>query len=135
MTRPENVSGSSDEGEEDGEGNEIILMNDENVAAVYGGSDFWKFNHWREDVDCPSGGDCCSITVQVANYDDKGNFIGYSNEEEKYCPGHYVIMWEVLLDFDLDRVWESYNFDEEDEENYEEVKENFDKEKENAGIT
>ena len=44
-------------------------------------------------------------------------------------------MWEVLLDFDLDRVWESYNFDEEDEENYEEVKENFDKEKENAGIT
>lgn len=135
MTRPETVSGSSDEGEEDGEGNEIILMNDENVAAVYGGSDFWKFNHWREDVDCPSGGDCCSITVQVANYDDKGNFIGYSNEEEKYCPGHYVIMWEVLLDFDLDRVWESYNFDEEDEENYEEVKENFDKEKENAGIT
>lgn len=144
MTRPETVGGSSEEnGEssedsesgESGGSNDIILMNDENVAAVYGGSDFWEFNHWREDVDCPSGGNCCSITVQVANYDDKGNFIGYSNEEEKYCPGHYVIMWEVLLDFDLDRVWESYNFDEEDEENYEEVKENFDKEKENAGIT
>lgn len=139
MSRSETVGGSNDESEEDGEsgvGNgEIIFMNDENVAAVYGGSDFWEFNHWEESVDCPSGGDCCSMTVVKANYDNKGNITGYSTVEEQYCPGHYVIMWEVKLDFDLDRIWDSYNFDEEDEKNYKEVKKEFDKEKVKAGIT
>ncbi len=108
---------------------DIIFMNDETVAAVYGGSDFWEFNHWKEDVGCPSGGDCCSITVLVSNYDDKGNFTGYSTEEEKYCPTHYVIMWEVLLDFDLDKVWKAYQFDDEDEKNYKDTKKQFDKDK------
>ena len=138
MSRPETVGGLGDENEEngaDGGSNDIIFMNDENVAAVYGSSDFWEFNYWEEGVDCPSGGNCCSKTVSVRHYDENGNITSVTIEDVDYCPGHYVIMWEVLLDFDLDRVWESYNFDEEDEENYEEVKKNFDKEKENAGIT
>lgn len=145
MSRPETViTGNDEDDTEAGEdsdvedtpsssGNgDIIFMNDENVAAVYGGSDFWEFKYWEEGVECPSGGECCSISVQVAHYDEKGNFTGYTEEEEKYCPTHYVIMWGVWLDFDLDRIWESYNFDEEDEENYEEVKKEFDEEKKNA---
>ncbi len=145
MSRPETVITGNDENDtEAGEDSDvedtpsssgsgdIIFMNDENVAAVYGGSDFWEFKYWEEGVECPSGGDCCSITVQVAHYDEDGNFTGYTEEEEKYCPTHYVIMWGVWLDFDLDRIWESYNFDEEDEENYDEVKKEFDEEKKNA---
>lgn len=108
---------------------DIIFMTDETVASAYGGADFWDFQYWREDVDCPNGGDCCSTTVATANYDDDGNFIGYSTEEEKYCPSHYVIMWAVYLDFDLDKVWEKYQFDEEDEKNYKDTKKQFDKDK------
>lgn len=114
---------------------DIILMNDENVAAVYGGSDFWKFDHWEEGVDCPSGGACCSKTVvkTVTTTDENG--VEHSHQEiveEQYCPTHYVIKWGVWLDFDLDRIWDGYGFDEEDKENYEEVKKEFDEEKENA---
>ncbi len=141
MSRPETVGGSNEESEdgESGVGSgEIIFMNDENVAAVYGGSDFWEFDHWTEGVDCPSGGACCSKTVvkTVTTTDENG--VEHSHQEiteEAYCPTHYIIKWGVWLDFDLDRIWDSYNFDEEDEETYEEVKEEFDKEKEKAGIT
>lgn len=129
MTRPE-TAGAGESASSD-----IIFMNDKNVAAIYGGSDFWEFKHWEEGVDCPSGGNCCSKTVKVPQYDKKGNFVGYSTEEETYCPTHYIIKWGVWLDFDLNRVWESYSFDEDDEGNYEEVKKEFDKEKGNAGIT
>lgn len=104
-------------------------MTDETVAGAYGGAEFWNFDYWREDVECPNCGDCCSITVQVANYDKNGNFIGYTTEEEKYCPGHFVIMMKLTLDFDLDKVWESYQFDDEDEKNYKDTKKQFDKDK------
>lgn len=131
------VTQSSETGENDNSENEsssngsgdIIFMTDETVAGAYGGAGFWDFEYWKENVDCPSGGDCCSITVQVANYDDDGNFLGYSDEEEKYCPGHFVIMMKLTLDFDLDKVWESYQFDDEDEKNYKDTKKQFDKDK------
>ncbi|MCX4376512.1 MAG: hypothetical protein OSJ61_10085 [Lachnospiraceae bacterium] len=135
MTRSEAADGSDDENEENsgsGGSSEIIFMNDENVAGVYGGSDFWEFNHWEEGVDCPSGGNCCSKTVTVAHYDEDGNITSVTTENEDYCPTHYIIKWEVKLDFDLDRVWESYQFDDEDEKNYNETKKNFDDEKEKA---
>lgn len=135
MTRPETAGGSSDESEDGGEGGgsgDIIFMNDENVAAVYGGSGFWEFNNWEEGVDCPRSGNCCSKTVSVPHYDKNGNLIEITTEEVEYCPGHYVIMWEIKLDFDLDKVWESYQFDDEDKETYDEVKKNFDSEKEKA---
>lgn len=119
---------------ESGTSGDIIFMNDENVAAVYGGSDFWEFDHWEEGVDCPSGGACCSKTVPVEHHDDEGNLIDVTFEEVSYCPTHYVIKWGVWLDFDLDRIWDGYNFDEKDKETYDEVKEEFDKEKQKAGI-
>lgn len=118
----ENESSSNSSGD-------IIFMTDETVAGAYGGAEFWDFNYWREDVECPSGGDCCSITVKVAQYDDDGNLTGYSEEEEKYCPSHFVIMMKLTLDFDLDKVWESYQFDDEDEKNYKDTKKQFDKDK------
>ncbi len=83
-------------------------------------------------MDCPSGGNCCSKTVTVAHYDEDGNITSVTTENEDYCPTHYIIKWEVKLDFDLDRVWESYQFDDEDEKNYNETKKNFDDEKEKA---
>ncbi len=135
MTRSEAADGSDDENEENSESGgsgEIIFMNDENVASVYGGSDFWEFNHWEEGVGCPSSGNCCSKTVPVTHYDEDGNITGVTMEEVDYCPTHYIIKWEVKLDFDLDKVWESYQFDDEDEKNYNETKKNFDDEKEKA---
>lgn len=131
------VTQSSETGENDNSENEsssngsgdIIFMTDETVAGAYGGAEFWNFDYWREDVECPNCGDCCSITVQVAHYDKNGNFIGYTTEEEKYCPGHFVIMMKLTLDFDLDKVWESYQFDDEDEKNYKDTKKQFDKDK------
>ena len=121
-----------------GTNGDIIFMNDENVAAVYGGSDFWRFDHWEEGVDCPSGGACCSKTVTstVTVTDDEGNEHTHTEtKEEPYCPTHYIIKWGVWLDFDLDRIWDSYNFEETDKETYDEVKEEYDKEKHKAGIT
>ncbi len=135
MTRSEAADGSDDENEENSESggsSKIIFMNDENVASVYGGSDFWEFNHWEEGVGCPSSGNCCSKTVPVTHYDEDGNITGVTMEEVDYCPTHYIIKWEVKLDFDLDKVWESYQFDDEDEKNYNETKKNFDDEKEKA---
>lgn len=108
---------------------DIIFMTDETVAGAYGGADFWEFNNWEEGVDCPSSGNCCSKTVSVPHYDKNGNLIEITTEEVEYCPGHYVIMWEIKLDFDLDKVWEEYQFDKVDKKNYKDTKKQFDKDK------
>ncbi|MCM1382385.1 MAG: hypothetical protein NC192_10630, partial [Muribaculaceae bacterium] len=85
----------------------VVFMNDKNVADVYGGAGFWEFTYVEVHWSC-----------------------GAEN-----CSGHYRIDMTLTLNFNLNNVWNSFNFDEEDKETYEEVKKEFDKEKENAGIT
>lgn len=127
---PETEENNKSENDSSSNGSsDIIFMTDETVKKAYGGAEFWEFSYWREDIECPSGGDCCTITVQVPTYDDYGNFTGYSSEEEKYCPGHFVIMMKLTLDFNLDKVWEKYQFDDEDKKNYKDTKKQFDKDK------
>lgn len=112
--------------------NDIILMNDESVKAAYAGANFWELNEWRAGVGCPQSGECCSKKVPVTVYDEKGNAVGVKFETQKYCPGHFVIMVELKLNFDLDEVWEDYEFTDKDKENYREIKKNFDAEKRRA---
>lgn len=109
----------------------IIFINDEAVASAYAGAEFWDFESWEEDVECPSGGNCCVKMVEKTFTDKNGNT--YTEiVEEPYCPSHYVIMMKLKLDFDLDKVWDSYGFDKEDKKNYKEVKKEYDKEKAKA---
>lgn len=109
----------------------IILMNDKYVADAYASAEFWDFESWEEDVECPSGGNCCVKMVEKTFTDKNGNT--YTKiVEEPYCPSHYVIMMKLKLDFDLDKVWDSYGFDKEDKKNYKEVKKEYDKEKAKA---
>lgn len=84
--------------------NNIIFMNDKSVAEEYANAGFWEFTYWEESVPC----------------------------SHKGCRGHYIIKLKLTFDFDLDKVWDSYNFDEEDKKKYDEVKENFDNEKKKA---
>lgn len=119
-------------------GGDVIFMTDETVAGAYEGAEFWKFTNWEEGVNCPNGGDCCTktVTTTVTETDDDGNEHTHTEtKDETYCPGHYVIKMKLVLDFDLNKVWEKYQFDDEDEKNYKEVKKDFDKEKGKAGIT
>lgn len=101
--------------------NDIIFMDDQSVEYAYAGANFWELSNWEESVGCSSGGACCTKKVAVTVCDDEGNAVGTKYETQTYCPGHYVIMVELKLNFDLDEVWESYEFDDNDKKTYEEI--------------
>lgn len=100
---------------------DIIFMNDETVEAAYVGANFWELSNWKESVGCKSGGNCCSKKVPVTVYNDKGEAVGIKYESQTYCPGHFVIMIKLKLNFDLDEVWDTYGFDDQDKKNYDEI--------------
>lgn len=100
---------------------DIIFMNDETVEAAYVGANFWELSNWKESVGCKSGGNCCSKKVPVTVYNDKGEAVGIKYENQTYCPGHFVIMIKLKLNFDLDEVWDTYGFDDQDKKNYDEI--------------
>lgn len=100
---------------------DIIFMNDETVEAAYVGANFWELSNWKESTGCNSGGNCCSKKVPVTVYNDKGEAVGIKYESQTYCPGHFVIMIKLKLNFDLDEVWDTYGFDDQDKKNYDEI--------------
>lgn len=108
---------------------DIIFMNDETVEAAYVGANFWELSNWEESVECKSGGNCCSEEVAVLVYDEKGKVVGKRYVTQYYCPGHFVIMVELKYDFNLDEVWESYGFDDEDKKTYKEILKQLKKDK------
>ena len=109
--------------------NDIIFMDDQSVEAAYVGANFWELSSWKEGVGCTSGGACCQKKVPVTIYNDNGEAVGTKFEIVDYCPGHFVIMVELKLDFDLDDVWEAYGFDRDDEKIYDEIYEQLMKDK------
>lgn len=105
-----------------GGNNDIIFLDDQSVEAAYAGAHFWELSTWSESVGCSSGGKCCKKRVpDGAVYDDKGNAVGPKFKIETYCPGHYVIVVKLKVDFNLNEVWKSYNFDSKDEKIYDEI--------------
>lgn len=94
-------SGGSDTTDNGG----IVFMNDDNVALVYDGTEtgvkFWKLTF--KDV--------C---------------LGFCGDG---CPGHFETRYKLTFDFDIEKLWAKFGFDDEDKKNYEEVKKDYDKEK------
>lgn len=116
-----------------------VYLNDDIVYAFYTSMGFWQFtNYGQVFVDCPGNGECCSKRVEkTGSYTDpNGETHSYTYyEDEKYCPGHYVIELELIYDFDLDKTLNDVlEFDEDDMELYDDDKKEFDKEKQKAGI-
>lgn len=95
-------SDTTDNGDNNGD---IIFMNDDNVALVYNGTEsgvkFWKLTYKDVFLGCCGTG----------------------------CPGHYETHYKLTFDFDIERLWEKFGFDDEDKKNYEDVKKDYDKEK------
>lgn len=109
--------------------NDIIFMDDQSVEAAYAGANFWELSNWEEGVDCTSGGSCCTKKVGVPVYDDDGNVVGVKYESQTYCPGHFVIMVKLKLNFNLDEVWNSYAFDDSDKKIFDEILKQLKKDK------
>lgn len=101
--------------------NDIIFLDDRSVEIAYAGANFWKLSYWKESVACTSGGSCCAKKVSIPVYDDNGNTVGTKYEFHTYCPGHFVIMVELKLNFNLDEVWDSYDFDNNDKKIFNEM--------------
>lgn len=109
---------------------DIIFMNDETVEGAYAGANFWSLSHWTESVGCTTGdGDCCSKKVAKTVYNDDGEAVGVRYETENYCPGHFVIMVKLKLNFNLDDVWDSYGLDSNDQKNYDDILKQLKKDK------
>ncbi len=110
--------------------NDIIFMDDQSVEAAYAGAHFWELSTWSESVSCGSGGKCCKKRVpDGAVYDDKGNAVGTKFKIVTYCPGHFVIMVKLKLNFNLDEVWNSYAFDDSDKKIFDEILKQLKKDK------
>ena len=102
------VTSSAGSGDTTTDNGDIIFMNDENVALVYDGTEsgvkFWRLTY--KDV--------C---------------LGFCGEG---CPGHFETRYKLTFDFDIERLWKKFGFDDEDMKNYEEIKKDYDKEKAKA---
>lgn len=109
--------------------NDIIFMDDQSVEAAYAAANFWELKNWKEDVSCPGGGACCTKKVSVTVYNDNGEAVGTKYETEEYCPGHFVIMVELKLNFVMDEVWDSYGFDNNDKDVYDDILKQLNKDK------
>lgn len=108
---------------------DIIFMNDDSVKSAYAGANFWSLSNWKEGVGCPSDGGCCSKKVAKTVYNDDGEAVGVKYETENYCPGHFVIMVKLKLNFDLNDVWDSYGLDSNDQKNYDDILKQLKKDK------
>ncbi len=113
-----------------------VLLNDDIVFEFYKSMGFWQFNNYgKSSVGCPDNGQCCSKRIIHTEYDDEGHIISQSSEIVDYCPGHYVILLELLYDFDLDKALDDVlEFNEEDRKLFDDEIEEFQKEKHKSGI-
>ena len=109
--------------------NDIIFMDDQTVESAYSDANFWELSNWKAGTTCPNGGNCCTKKVPVTVYNDKGEAVGIKYESQTYCPGHFVIMMKLKLNFDLDEVWDTYGFDDQDKKNYDETYKQLQKDK------
>lgn len=109
--------------------NDIIFMDDQTVESAYSDANFWELSNWKAGTTCPNGGNCCTKKVPVTVYNDKGEAVGIKYESQTYCPGHFVIMIKLKLNFDLDEVWDTYGFDDQDKKNYDEIYKQLQKDK------
>ena len=109
--------------------NDIIFMDDQTVESAYSDANFWELSNWKAGATCPNGGNCCTKKVPVTVYNDKGEAVGIKYESQTYCPGHFVIMIKLKLNFDLDEVWDTYGFDDQDKKNYDEIYKQLQKDK------
>lgn len=109
--------------------NDIIFMDDQTVESAYSDANFWELSNWKAGTTCPNGGNCCTKKVPVTVYNDKGEAVGIKYESQTYCPGHFVIMMKLKLNFDLDEVWDTYGFDDQDKKNYDEIYKQLQKDK------
>ena len=98
-------------------------LNDDYVFNFYKDLSFWQFTNYGENsVLCPHGGNCCSYTEPYTITDDEGNLIGQGQRTVEYCPGHYVILLELIYEFDIDKTLdEVLEFDDEYKDMYNDI--------------
>ena len=102
---------------------EFESLNDDYVGNFYESLGFWQFTNYGETpVPCPYGGNCCSYTEPYTITDDKGNPVGQGTRTVEYCPGHYVILLELIYEFDMDKTLdEVLQFDDENKDMYDDI--------------
>ena len=97
-------------------------LNDDYVDSFYTSLGFWQFTNYGETpVPCPHGGNCCSYIEPYSYTDSNGNTI-HGTRTVEYCPGHYVILLELIYEFDVDKMLDDVlQFDDDDKDTYDDV--------------